>query len=281
MAKEENKIIIPCTFKEIDSKEIKWGLDKIQGPIFEDKFDLVRRMKLLQSAKNYQDEIKSSTSATYTNIEYEEPTERLSNFQGGYYDDNITKDSSVDTIHNSKEAENWNKKGNTLFELERFEEAMECYDTSIKLNPEYANPWCNKGNVLFQLGRRDEAIKAVEESIKLNPEYAEAWFIKGKILESVNPERAIRDIDKSIGLKPDNAEAWFIKAVLLSHFNRTNEAIKAVEESIKLNPNLTDTVKGPVKTTQLPVHKKYNMQTNLLIHLKKKKGLFGRIGFFK
>jgi tetratricopeptide (TPR) repeat protein len=53
LAQDGHKKIIPCIWKEIDLKEIKWGLDKIQGPIFVDKYDLVRKIKIKNNRKEF------------------------------------------------------------------------------------------------------------------------------------------------------------------------------------------------------------------------------------
>jgi hypothetical protein len=46
LAKNAHKRIIPCIYSGIDLKDIKWGLQRIQGPIFEDKFDLIRKIRI-------------------------------------------------------------------------------------------------------------------------------------------------------------------------------------------------------------------------------------------
>ena len=49
-------------------------------------------------------------------------------------------------------------KGVNLGELERHEEAIECYDKAIELNPKYEKAWYNKGVNLERLERHAEAI---------------------------------------------------------------------------------------------------------------------------
>lgn len=56
----------------------------------------------------------------------------------------------------------------------RYEEAIECYDKSISLNPEDADAYNNKGNSLSALGKYEEAIKAYNKSIELRPNDAVA-----------------------------------------------------------------------------------------------------------
>jgi tetratricopeptide (TPR) repeat protein len=52
-------------------------------------------------------------------------------------------------IEDEKEALDWNNKGNSLFQLGKYEESIACYDE--------ATAWNNKGNVLKKLGRDEEA----------------------------------------------------------------------------------------------------------------------------
>jgi pentatricopeptide repeat protein len=46
-----------------------------------------------------------------------------------------------------------NGKGNALGKLGRHDEAMECYDKSLKIKPDYPEALFNKGTVLFGSGR--------------------------------------------------------------------------------------------------------------------------------
>lgn len=41
-AQKENKKILPCLFRRINLNEIKWGLERIQGVEFSDKYELAR-----------------------------------------------------------------------------------------------------------------------------------------------------------------------------------------------------------------------------------------------
>ena len=55
-------------------------------------------------------------------------------------------------------------------DLGKYEEAIKCYDESIKLNPKYERPWNGKGLnwcIMFY------------ELIKLNRKYEDAWNNQG------------------------------------------------------------------------------------------------------
>ena len=47
----------------------------------------------------------------------------------------------------------WNNKGYALAELGQHEEAIECYDKVIRIDPEDYDAWHNKGTALAELGQ--------------------------------------------------------------------------------------------------------------------------------
>ena len=52
----------------------------------------------------------------------------------------------------------WNNKGTTLLNLERYEDAIYCYDIVISLNSHLANTYYNKGVALANIERYEDAI---------------------------------------------------------------------------------------------------------------------------
>jgi predicted O-linked N-acetylglucosamine transferase (SPINDLY family) len=95
-------------------------------------------------------------------------------------------------------------KGNTLYELKRFDEAIAHHDRALSLKPDYAQGWSNKGNALKELKRFDEAIAHHDRALSLKPDYAEAWANKGNALNELKRfDEAISHYEKAITLKPD------------------------------------------------------------------------------
>ena len=148
----------------------------------------------------------------------------------------------------------WNSMGVALYERGKYEEALQAFNETIRLNPELAAAWSNKGNTLFNLGEYEEAIRAFDEAIRLYPENPVAWSSKGLL----NPfsraakvsatwsnkgntlyyqgkyDGAIRAFDEAIRLYPENTIAWSSKAVVLEAAGRTSEANVAYAESQRL-----------------------------------------------
>ena len=65
----------------------------------------------------------------------------------------------------------WVQKGNALTKLERYEEAITSYDTTLTINPDNYEAWGNRGLTLYNLGKYEEAIVSYNKAIEINPDY--------------------------------------------------------------------------------------------------------------
>jgi tetratricopeptide (TPR) repeat protein len=48
--------------------------------------------------------------------------------------------------------------------LDKYEEAIKCYDKAIELKPDYADAWFEKGKALKEMGYKREAKKSFEKA---------------------------------------------------------------------------------------------------------------------
>jgi tetratricopeptide (TPR) repeat protein len=83
---------------------------------------------------------------------------------------------------NPKDAEALNNKGSSLIKMNRYEEAVECFDEALTIDPHNFVTHYNKGIALGKLGRYEEAIRSYDETIKIVPDYAIAIYSKGQTL---------------------------------------------------------------------------------------------------
>lgn len=151
----------------------------------------------------------------------------------------IKNDGAKFTVRNAKsrESHKWLKKGNELFDQEKFDEAIDCYDEVIKINPKNKWGWICKGEALIQLARYDEAIKFYDAISEAFSKSADVWFSKGFALRSLNNfSDALIALDKAIELRPKFADAWNGKGVVLSDMKMHDEAIQAYDKAIKIRP---------------------------------------------
>jgi tetratricopeptide (TPR) repeat protein len=57
----------------------------------------------------------------------------------------------------------------------KFQEALACMDSALKMEPEFAEAYNNKGNALAGLGKFQEAIPQFQKALDLNKKYSEAY----------------------------------------------------------------------------------------------------------
>jgi len=137
--------------------------------------------------------------------------------------------------------EEWYKKGVSLGDLGKYEQAIGAYEKCLEINPENADIWILKGLALNDLEKYEEAIKAYDEAIQVNTEHANAWFLKGLALSDLEKcEEAIKAYEKAIQINPEDADAWHLKGLALSDLEKYEEAIKAYEKAIQINPDHAD-----------------------------------------
>ncbi len=79
----------------------------------------------------------------------------------------------------------WNRKGNALMELGRFEEALNCYDEALNLENENDAFICNKGVALLELSHFDNAIECFKRALVINPSNEDARILKDECLENL------------------------------------------------------------------------------------------------
>jgi tetratricopeptide (TPR) repeat protein len=66
---------------------------------------------------------------------------------------------------NPNNVDDRNNKGLGLFFLRKFNEALECYERVIQIDPNNVDTWNNKGLVLNDLGKYNEALECYERDI--------------------------------------------------------------------------------------------------------------------
>jgi len=63
----------------------------------------------------------------------------------------------------------WNNKGVILTKLGKYNEALDCFDNALKLNPGVSNTWLNRGIALVKLNEFQEAMDCFDRALQLDP----------------------------------------------------------------------------------------------------------------
>ncbi len=108
---------------------------------------------------------------------------------------------------NPEAKDHW-KKGNSLFEASKFQEAIVEYNDALKIDPNYADAYFNRALTQRILHNYDDAKKDLETVMKLQPKSADAPLLIGDIAESKNDFLGARFwYEKSLANNPDYSEA--------------------------------------------------------------------------
>jgi protein O-mannosyl-transferase len=137
----------------------------------------------------------------------------------------------------------WYNKGCTLVKLGKNEEGIVCYDEAIKLKSDNPDTWTNKGIALVHLKKYDEAIECYNNALKININDDQAWNNKGNALFHLGRfEEAIKNYEKSLELRTDNYDAWNNKGSALFSLGLLDEAIKCYNKTLELKPDYQDAI---------------------------------------
>src|SRR5204862_218097 len=125
----------------------------------------------------------------------------------------------------------------SLYALERYEEAVEAYDRAIAADPDNEEAWNNKGFTFFMLGIHDEALACYEKALAINPTYKQAWYNKGYTFHGINRlEEAVAAYQKAIELDRGDEVLWNNLGNALYNLGRYDESIPYFERGLEVNP---------------------------------------------
>lgn len=126
-------------------------------------------------------------------------TERINSYMEG--DNNISSNcgDSPELDH-----EFWFNRGVELATLNRYQEAMDCFDYSLAIEPRNYKTWIWRGGMLTHLDRYKEASASFEQAVKLEPNAKDAWLFLGVAFHHIGKyKQAYSCYDKALGRKPD------------------------------------------------------------------------------
>lgn len=139
-----------------------------------------------------------------------------------------------DAINSTNSAQLY-KKANTLYDLQRYQDALVSYDKAVEIRGDYADAWNGKAKALYELKRYKSALVAYDKAIEIAPTYSDAWRGRGFTLDKLQRySEAISSYDKALGIKANDAEVWNAKGESLGNLKRYDEAIQAYDKSIEL-----------------------------------------------
>lgn len=131
----------------------------------------------------------------------------------------------------------FNNIGTHLADAKRWREAIENYQASLAINPEYAEANSNLGHALAQVGRPAEALPYYERALKAKSDQWETHNNLGNALSDLGRlDEAMRHFALVLQHRPAHADAHINSGVVLAMQGKTADAIARIETGLRLRP---------------------------------------------
>ena len=155
--------------------------------------------------------------------------------------------------------------GTTFLQLKKFDEAINHFDTSIKLNSNFPETFNNLGIAWAEKEKYSKALVNYNKAIKLKDDYIDAHINRGISLNKLEKfNDAINDFNFVIKTQPLNPKAHNNLGNVFKKLKNYDEAINSYNKAININQNYFEAISN--KAYILNLQKKYE---NSLIELNK------------
>lgn len=113
------------------------------------------------------------------------------------------------------------------FELYRYEDAKQDFQTARKLAPGSPLPVLGIARVLMRQGKFDEAAALVTKAAELNPRHHDLWYVRGELYTARKEyDAAVQSYSRAIELVPAHFPARIARASALMQLARHKEALE-------------------------------------------------------
>ncbi len=128
-------------------------------------------------------------------------------------------------------------KASALHTLGRTEEELECIRKISEFAKNEWGVWVRIGDIELELGRFEPAIKSYDTALELKDDLVPAYIRRAIALGMLERWKdAIKSAEKATKIDPDNAEAWLIRGDVYLKAGKNNSAMKALKKASELDP---------------------------------------------
>ncbi len=101
--------------------------------------------------------------------------------------------------------------------------------------------WSDQGFALALRGRNDEAVECFERALEVEPDNLIALNARARLLiEEGRPSEALSFLERACEIEPDVAEVWNNRGIAFSRMGRTRDALESFDEALERAPGDTD-----------------------------------------
>lgn len=138
---------------------------------------------------------------------------------------------------NNKAQEKFNE-GNDLLKCGQIKPAIDCYNESIILEPDYADAYNWRGNAQQMLGQLDAAISDYKKAIAIKPDHYRPYHNQGMALHKLGKlDESASSYSTALTLKPDNVDSYYGRGLVYEDLQQLDAAIADYEKAIKIKPD--------------------------------------------
>ena len=121
-------------------------------------------------------------------------------------------------------------------ELGKYETALQAFEKVLLKKPGSREAWYRKGHTLLNLERFEDAVKAFDEVIVMNTTkdsaYEDAGALKGFAeMQLGNFLPALETFEGVLDKNPDSGITWYYRGLTLQNLQRQEEAARAFESA--------------------------------------------------
>ena len=128
-----------------------------------------------------------------------------------------------------------------LFKSNQIQEALDFIDILSKNYPDNSLLFNIRGACYAGLGQLDIAVQNYEKSLSIKPDYAKAHYNLGSVLEELGRLRdSVKSYKNSTDLEPENAQAHNNLAIVLRELDQLEEAEASCRKAIALDPEYSE-----------------------------------------
>lgn len=132
----------------------------------------------------------------------------------------------------------YNNRGNTYYQLKRYEFALADFNQAIVLDPNFAPNYINRGNVYKKLQQDEVALKDFNLAVDLDPKNALAYYNRGTFFQELGQYKDAQvDFDKAIAFDPTYIESYVNRGISYHYLGQYEEAIVDFNKAIGIDIN--------------------------------------------
>ena len=132
---------------------------------------------------------------------------------------------------NPGKLENWKKQGDVLFRLEQFPEAIAAYDRALELEQNDGELYNRKGRALYRLLQYEAALAMQDTALKIDRFNPQFLSDRAKVLQALGQYYdALAMLNRVQAIEPTNVKLWQDKFLILEALGRPQEAERVSRE---------------------------------------------------